>query len=246
MQTTGHIEKKSGYYDDIYACGYDTFRYQPIYRAILENLKKLRSPRVLEIGCGVGDLGKMIVDGGIPYRGFDFSAKAIECSRSLCSDGKFWTGDAYDKANYLPADYNVAIALEVLEHTDDLRIIENIPAGVHFIGSVPNFDDVAHLRVYQDPQRDIVERFKPYLDVAQIFPATIEVPDKDLKATIFIFHATRKAAPQVASMGLMTHRGAVTKTTANRIESKIGRNALCPCGSGKKYKKCCGHQLVPS
>ena len=22
--------------------------------------------------------------------------------------------------------------------------------------------------------------------------------------------------------------------------SKIGRNELCPCGSGKKYKKCCG------
>jgi uncharacterized protein len=21
---------------------------------------------------------------------------------------------------------------------------------------------------------------------------------------------------------------------------KVGRNELCPCGSGKKYKKCCG------
>lgn len=25
-----------------------------------------------------------------------------------------------------------------------------------------------------------------------------------------------------------------------RKENKIGRNAPCPCGSGKKYKKCCG------
>jgi SWIM/SEC-C metal-binding protein len=24
------------------------------------------------------------------------------------------------------------------------------------------------------------------------------------------------------------------------IEGKVGRNAPCPCGSGKKYKKCCG------
>jgi hypothetical protein len=23
-------------------------------------------------------------------------------------------------------------------------------------------------------------------------------------------------------------------------ERKTGRNDLCPCGSGKKYKKCCG------
>jgi uncharacterized protein YecA (UPF0149 family) len=22
---------------------------------------------------------------------------------------------------------------------------------------------------------------------------------------------------------------------------KVGRNEPCPCGSGKKYKKCCGH-----
>lgn len=24
-----------------------------------------------------------------------------------------------------------------------------------------------------------------------------------------------------------------------RMEAKIGRNNMCPCGSGKKYKKCC-------
>ena len=23
-------------------------------------------------------------------------------------------------------------------------------------------------------------------------------------------------------------------------ENKVGRNETCPCGSGKKYKKCCG------
>lgn len=29
-----------------------------------------------------------------------------------------------------------------------------------------------------------------------------------------------------------------SKTIVN--ETKIGRNDVCPCGSGKKYKKCCG------
>ncbi len=32
----------------------------------------------------------------------------------------------------------------------------------------------------------------------------------------------------------------VKKRPAKRDEKKIGRNAPCPCGSGKKYKKCCG------
>jgi len=29
-------------------------------------------------------------------------------------------------------------------------------------------------------------------------------------------------------------------TTVRRKNEKVGRNDLCPCGSGKKYKKCCG------
>ena len=28
--------------------------------------------------------------------------------------------------------------------------------------------------------------------------------------------------------------------TVRRDHDKIGRNDPCPCGSGKKYKKCCG------
>lgn len=28
--------------------------------------------------------------------------------------------------------------------------------------------------------------------------------------------------------------------TVKRAEPKVGRNEPCPCGSGKKYKKCCG------
>ena len=30
------------------------------------------------------------------------------------------------------------------------------------------------------------------------------------------------------------------KKPVKRVKKKIGRNAPCPCGSGKKYKKCCG------
>jgi len=29
------------------------------------------------------------------------------------------------------------------------------------------------------------------------------------------------------------------KEPVRRAEPKIGRNDPCPCGSGKKYKKCC-------
>ena len=28
--------------------------------------------------------------------------------------------------------------------------------------------------------------------------------------------------------------------SADKKDKKVGRNDPCPCGSGKKYKKCCG------
>jgi preprotein translocase subunit SecA len=31
-----------------------------------------------------------------------------------------------------------------------------------------------------------------------------------------------------------------TDNGSHKTNDKIGRNELCPCGSGKKYKKCCG------
>ncbi len=35
-------------------------------------------------------------------------------------------------------------------------------------------------------------------------------------------------------------RGTAFRREPKRSASKIGRNDFCPCGSGKKYKKCCG------
>lgn len=39
---------------------------------------------------------------------------------------------------------------------------------------------------------------------------------------------------------VMGRRESEEKKKPVRREKKIGRNELCPCGSGKKYKKCCG------
>jgi hypothetical protein len=33
---------------------------------------------------------------------------------------------------------------------------------------------------------------------------------------------------------------AITRNTTRRGSKSVGRNDLCPCGSGRKYKRCCG------
>ncbi len=42
----------------------------------------------------------------------------------------------------------------------------------------------------------------------------------------------------------LPHRSAINETTIQRAAPKIGRNDPCPCGSEKKFKKCCGAASV--
>ncbi|MBR5550114.1 MAG: SEC-C domain-containing protein, partial [Kiritimatiellae bacterium] len=30
----------------------------------------------------------------------------------------------------------------------------------------------------------------------------------------------------------------------SRVQPVVGRNDPCPCGSGKKFKKCCGRNMI--
>ena len=39
---------------------------------------------------------------------------------------------------------------------------------------------------------------------------------------------------------LLTEIQSSKETPFKRESTKVGRNDPCPCGSGKKYKKCCG------
>ena len=53
----------------------------------------------------------------------------------------------------------------------------------------------------------------------------------------------RSAQPQPQQRKMFTNAGAdaaTEKPKPKRVDKKVGPNDPCPCGSGKKYKKCCG------
>jgi uncharacterized protein YecA (UPF0149 family) len=58
--------------------------------------------------------------------------------------------------------------------------------------------------------------------------------DKELEAAFnerLLQHQTERIPPPKSQGGTAPHR---------RAEPKVGRNTPCVCGSGRKYKKCCG------
>jgi len=161
-------EKGADYYDRVFSDEQNDKKYGEIRKVAINLLVEIEDPKILEIGCGGGRLAKEILDIGLQYRGFDFSKKAIENARKICkTDKEFVIGNAYDKKMY-EGDYNTVIAIEVLEHVDDLKVLSNIKSGVAFIGSVPTFGDAAHLRIYKEKQADIVDRFSKYLAVEKV------------------------------------------------------------------------------
>jgi uncharacterized protein len=46
------------------------------------------------------------------------------------------------------------------------------------------------------------------------------------------------AIPEIWKFWLPHRKSAVTQVQHDT--PKVGRNDVCPCGSGKKFKKCCG------
>lgn len=127
-------EKGKDYYDKLFKEQNDFSRYDEIHKKVAE---WVGDKKVLDIGCGRADVSKYIKN----YQGFDFSQEAIKIAGDKC-----WVGDLYDKKNY--KDTDIYLCLEVLEHVDDKKVIDNIKG--RFIFSVPSFKDPSHLRTYDE------------------------------------------------------------------------------------------------
>ncbi len=84
------------------------------------------------------------------------------------------------------------------------------------------------------PEEEYVEGEEP-----EAVPAAAPPPVAQSSMLDFTRNIQRKKDREMAELQFVggeasTPQGPVVKG------KKVGRNELCPCGSGKKYKKCCG------
>jgi 2-polyprenyl-3-methyl-5-hydroxy-6-metoxy-1,4-benzoquinol methylase len=112
-------------------------------------------------------MGKMLIDAGLTYIGFDFNEIAIEQARKRNGDGMHFVADATDPASY-SFKYDGIICCEVLEHMEkDLQAIGLWKPGSICICSVPNFDYETHVRFFR-AESEIEERYGRLLDIQRI------------------------------------------------------------------------------
>ncbi len=75
------------------------------------------------------------------------------------------------------------------------------------------------------------------LESAEVSRTNNDVSEEDIKKAAGKF-MEREQVAKPTSTNMDSTSGSINKTV--RGVKKIGRNDPCPCGSGKKYKKCCG------
>ncbi|MEA3416525.1 MAG: preprotein translocase subunit SecA [Thermodesulfobacteriota bacterium] len=112
---------------------------------------------------------------------------------------------------------------------DHLLSMDHLKEGIGLRGYAQQNPLIIYKKEGFEMFQDMISRIKEET-VGILFRVQIAEPEK--------IGSLRRSAEQnlVFSSGDDTER----KKPVRRTQKKIGRNDPCPCGSGKKYKKCCG------
>ena len=91
------------------------------------------------------------------------------------------------------------------------------------------------LRAYG--QKDPLIEYK--IEAFDMFGQMIEHIQEDIVRYIYRVNIVTQAEDRLAQ-ATTSHGDEAAPNEPVRAKDTVGRNELCPCGSGKKYKKCCG------
>ena len=129
------------------------------------------------------------------------------------------------------------LPIEVVEEFEKVITLSVVDKyWTEHINSMEHFREAIYLRGYgqQDPLRAYtVEGF-------DLFNKMLQNIDQEITLFLVKSEISQNQERQEISKSKMTNDGKVKlKNKPKKIE-KVGRNDMCPCGSGKKYKQCCG------
>jgi preprotein translocase subunit SecA len=120
-----------------------------------------------------------------------------------------------------------------LERVALLRSVDT--KWIDHIDAMEQLRDGISLRAYgqQDPvQAYTMEGYDMFVELIR------NIKEDTVRFIYNVNTANMPKREKVAEPVVTNHEEGVRKPIVK--EDKIGRNDPCPCGSGKKYKKCCG------
>jgi len=163
------------------------------------------------------------------YEEFDMEKMSVDDLKQIMND------IAIKRYNKLEED----IGSEITRELERRILLKNVDAKwMDHIDAMDQLKAGISLRAYG--QRDPIVEYR--VEGFDMFDEMIRSIQHDsvkellnVKKENLIIQRTQVAQPVTA-----THGGDTVKKPKKRDVEKVGRNDPCPCGSGKKYKKCCG------
>ncbi len=146
-----------------------------------------------------------------------------------------------DKAMALYDTRETNMGKEITRELERVVLLKNV--DIHWMDHIDAMEELKrgiNLRAYG--QHDPVVEYR--LEGFDMFDEMIDAIREDTARMMLTVQVKRdQDAPkreQVAKPTSASLEGEENKNKTIVNNNKIGRNDLCPCGSGKKYKKCCG------
>ena len=148
-----------------------------------------------------------------------------------------------DRADALYREKEELVGADRFHEIERSVLLQNVDRNwMEHIDAMEDLKDNIRLQSYA--QRDPVTEYR--IQGADMFDAMIgEIRDRTVRMILSITVKTPDVQRvQLAKPLTEGFEGSGTQTqkkvTVTKRAEAVGRNDLCPCGSGKKYKKCCG------
>ena len=123
--------------------------------------------------------------------------------------------------------------MRVVERLVMLRIIDNL-----WVEHLTMMEDMRQgIGLMAAGQRDPLVAYKR--EGHNLFQNLLSTIQHDVVHAIYHVGIVKKEAPSPMAQ-VVASRGDSKQPLKANSGKKVGRNDPCPCGSGKKYKKCCG------
>lgn len=119
-----------------------------------------------------------------------------------------------------------------------LDVTGKIQADFPFTRIVSEFEEYGVVFEGEKQLNEIAELVMNHMNHTRLRSNNGHTP-KELSAYEPHFLAKTSPIPREFARELKNKRQEKLESTINKRNTKVGRNAPCPCGSGKKYKKCC-------
>ena len=186
----------------------------------------------------LGDLIKYLEDIMLPHGKFtveelktssneEITRKFIECAREIYKEKEEFVGSEQ---------------MREIERVIILRVVDT--KWMDHIDDMDHLKQGIGLRAYK--QQDPTQAYQ--MEGSAMFDEMIN--NIKIDTVRYLFHvkveAEKPQRERVAKETGASHGGDSQEVKKKPVkkEPKVGRNDLCPCGSGKKYKSCCGREVV--